>query len=158
MRYTPVCPLIVPLFWFLSFFWVFPIKSERNNTHASRRERGEDREGVGVERERRREGEKGNSWSDGKESDSYRKAINEYGRLRVSIPTESFFSLSLQQVARPPCGKECRWDLEEGIRQWVDVKCWGASELKPRDGRAVPGARRAPGAGCNITSHTQPPR
>lgn len=60
---------------------------------------------MGVERERRREGEKGNSWSDGKESDSYRKAINEYGRLRVSIPTESFFPLSLQQVARPPVEK-----------------------------------------------------
>lgn len=44
-------------------------------TRASRRERGEDREGVGVERERRREREKGISWSDEKESESYRIAI-----------------------------------------------------------------------------------
>lgn len=73
-------------------------------THASRRERGEDREGVGVERERRREREKGNSWSDEKESDSYRIAINEYGRLRVSIPTEIFFFSSSPASRSPPCG------------------------------------------------------
>lgn len=126
-------------------------------THASRRERGEDREGVGVERERRREREKGNSWSDEKESDSYRIAINEYGRLRVSIPTEIFFFFPPpQQVARPPV--EIMQMGEKEIQQWVDVKCWGASELKRRNRRAVPGACRAPGAGCNITSHTQPPR
>lgn len=92
-------------------------------THASRRERGEDREGVGVERERRREREKGNSWSDEKESDSYRKAINEYGRLRVSIPTEIFFFSRPQQVARPPV--EIMQMGEKEIQQWVDVKCWG---------------------------------
>lgn len=89
----------------------FPSKRSAT-THTSHRERGEDRERVGVERERRREREKGNSWSDEKEGDSYRKAINEYGRLRVSIPTEIFFfSVSLSPASRsPPCGKECRWE------------------------------------------------
>lgn len=90
---------------------------------------------MGVERERRREREKGNSWSDGKESDSYRKAINEYGRLRVSIPTESFFS-SLSSRSLAPLWKRMQMG-EEGIQQWVDVKCWGASELKQESTRCA---------------------
>lgn len=115
-------------------------------TRASRRERGEDREGVGVERERRREREKGISWSDEKESESYRIAINEYGRLRVSILTEIFFSLlSCPASCSPPCGNNADGRKKERSK-WVDVKCWGASELKRRNRRAVPGACRAPGA------------
>lgn len=133
--------------------------SNRSATaHASRRERGEDREGVGVKRERRREIEKGNSWSDEKASASYRKAINEYGRLCVSIPTERFFFFFFSSPASrsPPCGNNA--DGRKRDPAVGGCKMLGASELKRRKRRAVPGACRAPGAGCNITSHTQPPR
>lgn len=41
----------------------------------------------------------------------------------------------------------------------MDVRCWGATELQQREREIdalLLGACRAPGAGCNITSHTQP--
>lgn len=66
------------------FFWLFPIKTERNNTRRPpRKER--DRKAK-----RQRETERFLEWR-GHETDSYSITINEFGRLHVSISPLIYF-------------------------------------------------------------------
>lgn len=111
-------PRLLLLFFLLGFSHQM---GAQQHTPAAEKE-GRTEKGWGL-KERDGEKEKGNSWSDEKESDSYRKAINEYGRLRVSIPTEIFFFFPSSPATRPPV--EIMQMGEKEIQQWVDVKCWG---------------------------------
>lgn len=123
MRYTPVCPLTSPCLLLLLGF--SHQNGAQQHTAATEKERGIRRK---TERERGRGRQKeilGVMKRRQQFLQHYHKLIRQTPRLY--FPLMCF----LQQVARPPSGKK-RGEKKTDPR-WVDVRCWGASELQQRE-------------------------
>lgn len=148
MRYTPFCPFISPRLLFSSS-GVLPSKRSAT-THANHRER----EKEGVERPIERQGEKGILGVMKRREQFfwyYHKWIRQTPRLY------SHWNVFSSKMRTPPL--EEKSGREKKIRSgWMWNVGGPVSYNRERNRRALLGACTAPGAGCNITSHTQPPR